>query len=262
MHGFPDQAASYFPLARRLVAAGWRVVLPALRGYPPSPPLASPFPPLGPEGLAADLLEWADRPAWVVGHDWGALAGYAAAAKAPERLLGLLALALPPPRVFLRGLGRAGQAWQSRYMLGFQLPGSAARLRRSPGWVRRLWRRWSPTWEPSPGLPESVEAALAPPGVLEGALGYYRALLQDPARHPRAFARSWALCGEPLRVPTRIVAGEEDRCIGPQAFCGWEAAFLPAARVRLSSLPGVGHFLGLEAPAVVVAALEDLRAEG
>jgi pimeloyl-ACP methyl ester carboxylesterase len=35
-HGFPDHPLTFTPLAERLVAAGWRVVLPFLRGFHPA----------------------------------------------------------------------------------------------------------------------------------------------------------------------------------------------------------------------------------
>src|SRR4051812_12408807 len=92
-HGFPDTPGTFRGLLAALAKAGFRAVAPWLRGYAPSP-LAGPY---GTAALGADLLALcdalhADR---VIGHDWGALAVYAALAQAPARLHSAVTLAVP-----------------------------------------------------------------------------------------------------------------------------------------------------------------------
>src|SRR4051794_5382048 len=81
LHGFPDRRETFRPLVPALTAAGYRVVMPALRGYWPSGIAASGRH----NALAAaeDTLRLADyyspsAPVRLVGHDWGAVASFAA----------------------------------------------------------------------------------------------------------------------------------------------------------------------------------------
>ncbi len=65
-----------------------------------------------------------------------------------------------------------------------------------------------------------------------------------------------------LVTPTLVLAGERDQCIAPALFEGLAPAFL--GPFDFAVLPGVGHFLPVEAPdevaARVLAFWEALRA--
>ena len=82
LHGFPDGPQSFLPLLDALDAAGYRAVAPAMRGYLPSGiPADGDYRPVT---LARDVIALIDHlgaeKAVVVGHDWGAVATYLAAA--------------------------------------------------------------------------------------------------------------------------------------------------------------------------------------
>lgn len=245
LHGFPDDADSMRPLMARMAAAGYTAAAPFMRGYGPTDRalVADDY---GLDALAADAAALVPalgfETALLVGHDWGAATAYAAARLAPARFPRIAALSVPPVPHYLAGLGRyPPQVRNSAYMLAFQLPGAADRLRRDDlAGVARLWRRWSPDWAPPPERLAAVKRTLSAPGALEAALGYYRALARTLAGAPRyRAARRLALAAVP--VPALVLAGDRDRCIHP-------ALYREAPPLRLVRVPGAGHFLPLEAP--------------
>jgi pimeloyl-ACP methyl ester carboxylesterase len=244
LHGFPDTAWSFVPLLRDLATAGLPAVAPFLRGYPPSAVPADgdySYPTLG-----RDVIGLADRlgagELHIVGHDWGAVAAYSAAALRPDRVGRVVAAAVPHPRHFLlRPTPRQVRA--SHYIFRFQLPGWAERRipRDDFAWLRRLAQSWSPGWPLPDRYFDPVKDAFAEPVRLKAALAYFRALprlLVDPAGR--------RLLSRRIQVPTRVIYGTADRCILPRAFRGCEPMF--AAQYELIGMPGVGHFMNLEAP--------------
>jgi pimeloyl-ACP methyl ester carboxylesterase len=69
----------------------------------------------------------------------------------------------------------------------------------------------------------------------------------------------WSQVLKPLQVPTLIVYGERDGAILPEMFEGQEHLF--AAGYDLVPMPGVGHFMHLEAPEAFAArVIEFLKA--
>src|SRR5882672_11727337 len=91
LHGFPDDIHAYADVAPPLAAAGWRVIVPYLRGYGPTRFLDPATPRSGQQGaLGKDLLDLMDAlglgRAALVGYDWGGRACCVVAALWPERV--------------------------------------------------------------------------------------------------------------------------------------------------------------------------------
>src|SRR6266550_5467475 len=81
LHGFPDIASTWSQVIPVLTDSGYRVVAPFMRGYPPTDiPHDGRYDPAALGDDAAGLVNGLNdgEPAFVVGHDWGALATYAA----------------------------------------------------------------------------------------------------------------------------------------------------------------------------------------
>jgi len=249
LHGFPDHARSYRFQLPALAAAGYRGVSLTLRGYEPGSIPADGRYTL--EAIAGDVLAVADqldrKPLHLVGHDWGAAVAYATAALAPDRFSSLTAMAVPHSGRFLAALASyPRQLALSSYMLFFQLRGVAehAVARNDYDFIRRLWRKWSPGWEPAEEEMRAVITTLRQPGVLKAALGYYRAAL-DPRTLPlTARARSQGMF--PVPVPTLALTGENDRCIDTEVFaaCMQEDDFPRELVTR--RIANAGHFLHQE----------------
>lgn len=242
LHGFPDCAYSFRPLLAALAEQGYRAVAVAMRGYQPTTlPVDGDYSPLT---LARDAIALIDHlgaeRAVLVGHDWGAVATYLAAALRPDRLRGVVAAAIPHLRRFLLR-PTAAQLWRSRYMLKFQWPGTESRLlaaRLLP--LQVLARDWSPALDVDGAL-VPVWASFSERSRLTAALSYYRAL-------PRALLSSeaWQLMLAPTPVPACVIHGRDDGCIAADMFAG--QAHLFSSGLREVSMPGAGHFMHLEQP--------------
>lgn len=249
LHGFPDAPATFVPLLRALDAHGYRAIAPWMRGYAPSP-IEGPF---DVEMLADDVDAWLaalspGAPAFVLGHDWGAVAAYAASVRHPLRIAAAVALSVPHPMAFLHALD-LGQLACSWYMLFFQLPGAAGLCRaRDFRLIDELWQRWSPGYELPAARRGEVHACLA--ASWPAPLLYYRALVRPPRA---ALARIGRLspARELVRVPTLYLHGANDGCIGPEI--GRNAARHFAGRYRRDVLADAGHFLAAERPEEIAA---------
>lgn len=252
LHGFPDHARSFREQMPALAEAGYRAIVPTLRGYEPSSQ---------PRGrqyhlvqLAEDVLGWMDglgvRKAHLVGHDWGALIGYAVTAMAPERFHSLVTLAVPHPRAAMGGLlSEPEQVRNSWYSFFFQLRGvSDVALR----WndfqlIEKLWRDWSPGWNWPIEEMESLKRTFRQPGVARAALGYYRDFFRfwSPSNW-----RTQKLLGTPIAVPTLALTGEKDGCVSTRLFERMKAESFPRG-LRIERVVDAGHFLHQERPAEV-----------
>ncbi|HEX4338599.1 MAG TPA: alpha/beta fold hydrolase [Polyangiaceae bacterium] len=241
-HGFPDYPKTFFPLAERLRARGYRTVLPFLRGYAPST-LDGPF---DDARLGLDLVELAEalspgRPALLVGHDWGAVAVYRAVQLRPEAFMRAVTLAVPHTAAFTRNLrADLAQRWRSAYMAFFMLPFVPDRVvaARDFAFVDLLWRRWSPGHVAPADYMAELKACLS--ASMPSPLGHYRALASTFVR-PRGASRP-----AKIRVPLLHLHGADDGCISAETSDGEERYF--AGEFRREVLAGVGHFLHLEAP--------------
>lgn len=253
LHGFPDHAPSFEPLLDRLAAAGYRAVAPWMRGYAPSP-VDGPY---DTDQLARDVIEMAGdfspaAPVHLVGHDWGAVATYAALLAAPERFRRAVAMSVPRlPTLFRALLRDRAQRRRSWYIYFFQLPlvPELVLPRDDFALVDRLWRTWSPGFE----LPDADRAALHAclAASMPAPIAYYRAMTR-PLRAAPARLRPPT---DAITVPTLYLTGERDGCIGPEVGRGQERFFAGPFASRV--LPDVGHFMQLENPDAVAGHIID-----
>ncbi len=244
LHGFPDSPGTFGSLAGALAEAGFRAVAPWMRGYGPTgggAPTA--LPELARDALALGAALAPGERFGIVGHDWGATAAAMAGTIAPERLAGLVTMAVPHPAHFMaRALSDIGQLQRSWYMWFFQLPGISDAVLAADDFalVDRLWAEWSPGYKLGLDHRAEVIAGIAAGG--DAAIGYYRAMFgpgsdTDPDRR--------ATFG-PVGVRTLSLMGADDGCIGAHLIAGQEAFW--SAPLEEDVLEGCGHFLHLERP--------------
>src|SRR5437016_2696373 len=94
MHGFPYDPRAYDEVVPPLAAAGYRAIVPYLRGYGPTRFLSTTALRSGQQAaIGRDLLDFMDAlripQAVLVGFDWGGRAACVVAALWPERVRGL-----------------------------------------------------------------------------------------------------------------------------------------------------------------------------
>jgi pimeloyl-ACP methyl ester carboxylesterase len=251
LHGFPDTAYGFRKLAPQLVAAGYRVIAPFMRGYVPSSLPSDGAYHLG--ALMDDALRVhaACKPTAadvVIGHDWGAVAanGLAAMPASPFRKAVIMSV---PPSATLKNDRSVGllrlvprQLLRSWYIGYFQLPFAPER---SAQWiVPLLWRRWSPGYGPGEDL-RHVDAAIGAPDRWRAALGPYRATIRN-SRPPARYAGLHRWWTAPPQLPTLYLHGADDGCMTADFARFVRSALPPGSGVGV--IDGAGHFLQLERP--------------
>lgn len=251
LHGFPDCAYSWEHQFPALLGAGYRVVAPFLRGYPPTEVPAQGY--FDRATLALDVKALIDElnfgePVDLVAQDWGAAIAYGLLATFPETVRRAVILAVPHPAEVQRTLRRSPvQALRSFHWFLFQLPWLPERLCRARNFafLEFLWWLWSPAYDDHAHVAR-IKQLLAEPGSVEATVAYYRALRQRRYQDP-ALADLRARLDDPIRVPTRVVCGVHDL----------RGKMIDRASTHFTGpydtaiVPGAGHFLHREQPQAV-----------
>ena len=155
LHGFPDSGWVWRHQVPALAAAGYRVIVPDLRGYGRSDKPAA-VAAYGIQLLVQDVLAVladvrADR-AHVVGHDWGANLAWMLATIAPGTVNHLAVLSVGHPVTYRRTQEQCQKAW---YTLLYQFTGVAEQWLSEDNWYHLR----TPDWIPHPD-PDQVIADL------------------------------------------------------------------------------------------------------
>ena len=244
-----------------LLAGGADVVAPDLRGFgrsawPDGPPEVVSTP----RALAADVSALLDHlrldAAVVVGHDLGATVAQALARAAPARVRALVLCNPPYPGIGLRRFDPSVQP-EFWYQHLHALPWAERLIGHDRETVRLYLAHFYDHWA---GRKEAVRPrefdwivdAYARPGAMRASIAYYRARTAERLREATADPPAARIAH-----PTVVVWGEAD----PVMRAAWSDR-LPEyfADVTLRLLPGVGHFVPIEAPDEVVAAVHEALA--
>jgi pimeloyl-ACP methyl ester carboxylesterase len=230
VHGNRDNHSHFAELQREL--SGRHTVAVDLRGHGLSSDLDRP---LTPELLAADLRSivehYSTSPVVLAGHSLGSVAAMVYADRWPDSLAGLVLM---------------GSA--ASFTLSFRRPEMPLTPATFPAFVAEANRRAAPIFfhDRHPEVARRVQAAWS-----TISLDVHRHLVT--LRHPdlRDLVQR-------LRPQTLVVAGEHDRCTTPE-----QARWIVEhhRRARLVVVPATGHFMYLEDPRAVAAALEDFLSE-
>lgn len=242
LHGFPDSGRLWRHQVPVLAEAGFRVIVPDLRGYgrsgKPSAVEAYSLPVLAAD-VQAILAQEQIATAHVVGHDWGAALAWVLASFMPDHVDHLVALSVGSPVTFRRTLEQHQKSW---YMLLFQFPGIAERWLTADNWAN--FRTWA-------GHPDTDEviADLEASGSLTPGLNWYRANVPP---------ESWAEQPPqlpPVQAPSMGIWSSGDFALTEDQMT--DSADNVAGPWRYERLDGPSHWMQLDAPDQVNALLLD-----
>ena len=244
LHGFPQFWYMWRFQIPALAGAGFRVVVPDMRGYNLSekPRGVSSY---RVELLARDverlILACGEESAMVVGHDWGAAVAWVTAMMYPERVKRLGILNVPHPERFARGLLRPAQLLRSSYMFFFQIPRLPEKGLVVGDFASLRYALRNEQMHPGAFTDEDIERyveALARPGALTAALNYYRALFRRNPLKARALLRR-------IEAPVMVIWGERDRYLGKD-LAEPDPTWVP--NLRVERLPDASHFVAEDRP--------------
>lgn len=249
VHGFPDNAYTWEHQMPVLADAGYRVVAPFLRGYPPTEVPTDGY--YDAVTLATDLREVirglnGGEPANYVGTDWGTIIGFTLMQAYPESVRRAVVMAVPLAAAAAEILTMPELLHHTFHVWFQQMPflPEAAIPTNDFAYIDYLWRFWEPGFS-DPEHVARVKRTLAEEGALAAALGYYRATFgsapADPAlNHVRARLST-------IGVPTMLIFGRDDP-LG--AFADKHAPFF-TGEFRLELLEGGQHFMHRSRPEAV-----------
>jgi pimeloyl-ACP methyl ester carboxylesterase len=237
LHGFPDSGNLWRHQVPALVDAGFKVIVPDLRGYgrsdKPAEVQAYALPVLAGDVLAVMSDAGVER-AHVVGHDWGAALAWGLAMLAGDRVDHLVALSVGHPATFrAEGFEQHEKSW---YMLLFQFAGVAEQWLSDNDWANfRAWAHHPDT--------DTVIAQMDANGSLTPGLNYYRANIP-----PESYLLP-RLEPPPIQSPTMGVWSSGDIALTEAQMT--KSASSVAGPWRYERLDGPGHWMQLEAPDAV-----------
>ncbi len=267
MHGFPDDVRTWDGVAPPLAAAGYRVLVPYLRGYGPTRFLDPATPRSGQQAaLGQDLLALMDvlgiARASLVGYDWGGRACCVLAALWPERVRCLVSV----NGYNIQDIARANrpQSALHEYRYWYQWYFHTERGRAGLEANRRdicrlLWELWSPNWKFDVAAFERTAVAFDNPDFVEVSVQSYRHRYGAAPGDPALTELEARLAALPrIAAPTIVLHGACDGVVPPEDSEGHARFF--SGPYRRSVIPVAGHFLPRETPEPVVSAVLELMA--
>ena len=263
LHGFPDDAHAWDDVVPPLAKAGYRTIVPYLRGYGPTRFRDVNAPRMGEQAaLAQDVIDLADalsiQKFALVGYDWGGRAAGIVAALHPERVRAMVLIGgytiqdttrTPPP-----AKPEAERAlWYQWYFNTERGRAGLAANRRSL--CKLLWQTWSPTWHFSDETYNRTADSFDNPDFVDVVIHSYRHRYANAPGEPRFVAVEKQLAGHPkIQAPTiTLYGGDDGVALAPPDISVDRASF--TSLVDRQVIAGAGHFLSRERPEVVSASV-------
>ncbi len=268
LHGWPYDIYSFVDVAPLLASAGYRVIVPYLRGYGTTRFLSSKTPCNGEQAVVAvdaiALMDALKIPKAVIGgFDWGARTANIVAALWPQRCKAMVSVS-----GYLIGSQAAGKVplppkaelqWWYQYYFATER-GRQGYDKYRKDFSKLIWQLASPKWDFDDATFDRSAAAFDNPDHVAIVIHNYRWRLGLAEGEPKYDDLERQLAAAPvISVPTITLEGDANGAPHPD----------PAAYVKMFTgkyehrtvTGGVGHNLAQEAPQAFAQAIVDL-AEG
>jgi pimeloyl-ACP methyl ester carboxylesterase len=265
LHGWPYDIHSFVDVAPLLASAGYRVIVPHLRGYGTTRFLSSETPRNGqPSALAADVIALMDalkiENAILAGFDWGARTANIVAALWPERTKAMVSVS-----GYLIGSQEAGKMplppkaeleWWYQFYFATER-GRAGYDKYRHDFSKLIWQLASPKWHFDDATFDRSAAAFDNPDHVAIVIHNYRwrlGLAEGEAKYDELEKR---LATFPvIAVPTITLEGDANGAPHPEPGA-YAKKFSGRYEHRLIT-GGIGHNLPQEAPQAFAQAVVDV----
>ncbi len=266
LHGWPYDIHSFLDVTPILASAGYRVIVPYLRGYGTTRFLSSTtFRNAQQAVLAVDIIALMDalkiEKAIVAGFDWGARTANILAALWPDRCKALVSVSgylignpasnkapLPP---------KAELAWWYQFYFATER-GREGYEKYRKEFSKLIWQTASPKWDFDDATFERSAASFINPDHVAIVIHNYRWRLSLAEGDPQYDALEKRLAAGPIiAVPTITLEGDANGAPHPEP-ASYRNKFSGKYSHRL--LEGIGHNLPQEAPLAFAQAVIDVAA--
>jgi len=268
LHGWPYDITSYADVAPALASAGYRVIIPHLRGYGTTRFLSADTMRSGqPVAVAADIVALMDalkiEQATLAGYDWGARTANIIAALWPERCKAMVSVS-----GYLIGSPEAGrmplppkaelQWWYQFYFATERGREGYAKYRHD--FAKLIWQIASPKWAFDDATFDRSASAFDNPDHVDIVIHNYRWRMALAAGEAKYDDLEKKLATFPaIAVPTITMEGDANGAPHPE-LSSYAKKFTGKYEHRLIT-GGIGHNLPQEAPQAFAQAVLDV-AEG
>jgi len=264
LHGWPYDIHSYVDVAPLLASAGYRVIVPYLRGYGTTRFLSSETLRNGQQSVVAvDIIALMDalkiKKAIIGGYDWGARTAAIIAALWPERCKALVSVSgyligsikanlepLPPKAEF---------AWWYQFYFATER-GRLGYQKYTHDFAKLIWQLASPTWDFDDATFDRSAAAFENPDHVDVSIHNYRwrqGLAKGEAQYDDLENKLFA--GPVITVPTITMEGDDNGAAHPPP-ASYANKF--TGKYSHRNLKGIGHNLPQEAPQAFAQAVTDV----
>jgi pimeloyl-ACP methyl ester carboxylesterase len=265
LHGWPYDIYTYVDVAPLLASAGYRVIVPYLRGYGTTRFLSNATPRNGQQSvLAVDIIALMDalqiEKAIVAGCDWGARTANIIAALWPERCKAMVSVSgyligsrninkMPlPPKAEL-------QWWYQFYFATERGQAGYEKYRRD--FAKLIWQLASPQWDFDDATFDRSAASFDNPDHVRIVIHNYRwrlSLAEGEQKYDELEKR--LAQGPVISVPTLTLEGDANGAPHPDARSYAKKFSGPYAHRVITG--GIGHNLPQEAPQAFTEAVLDV----
>ena len=255
LHGFPYDPRCFDEVATILNVAGFRTIVPYLRGYGRTKFLSSQTPRSGEQAaLGQDLLELLDAlqvpKAILAGYDWGGRAACVVSALWPERVAGLVSCTGYNIQDIANSgkpadPGQEARLWYQYYFHTERGRNGLIQNRREIS--RLLWKMWSPVWAFDDATFERTVASFDNEDFVDVVIHSYRHRNGNAAGDPHYASVEARLAAQPnIAVPTINLHGAVDGVM-PALLSETHAKHFTGEYQR-RVLQDVGHNVPQESP--------------